>query len=204
MLAVLALSALFIGLLMYERLLLPTPGLPADGNASAGSNAPPVAQNASPAHPASSTAAAPASAPAAAPASPAPPAHPPDPVRPVPGNLLRGFEVDYSPLHRDFRLHAGVDIAARAGVEVAAAWSGTVAAVEEMAGIGPSVVIDHGDGRRTIYAPLTDIAVQPGQTVRRGQSLGKVGTPPAGEPGLPAHLHFELHRDGKPVSPPLR
>lgn len=209
--ATVALAALLAGLLLYERLLPPSPGVPAEGDvpvpaardvsASAAGAADPTPLP--PAQPASAPAARPSAEPTQAPARPEAP-EPSEPARPVPGNALRGYEVAYSPTHRDFRLHAAVDLAAPVGSVVVAAWSGKVVEIGEVPGVGPSVVIEHAGGRRTVYAPLADLAVSAGAAVRRGQPLGKVGSPPSGEPGLPAHLHFELHQDGRPVPPPVR
>lgn len=87
--------------------------------------------------------------------------------RPVPGAVLRAFEVGpdpWSPGHR------GVDLAASAGQEVAAAGAGVVAFAGKVAG-KPVVSIDHADGVRTTYEPV-EAGVVAGQVVATGQFIG--------------------------------
>lgn len=65
-------------------------------------------------------------------------------------------------------------------------------------GYGNYVKIDHGNGKVTIYAHLTTVAVSPGQTVSKGQVLGYVGT--TGQSTGP-HLHFECRLNGVRYNP---
>jgi murein DD-endopeptidase MepM/ murein hydrolase activator NlpD len=63
---------------------------------------------------------------------------------------------------------------------------------------GNCVVVDHGYGLQSIYAHLSEIAVKPGDTVKRDQSLGR-----SGATGMAAgdHLHFSMQIDGVQVNP---
>jgi murein DD-endopeptidase MepM/ murein hydrolase activator NlpD len=63
---------------------------------------------------------------------------------------------------------------------------------------GNTVVLDHGWGLQTLYAHLSSIAVKEGDTVQKGQELGRTGTT-----GLAVgdHLHFEVLIHGIPVTP---
>ncbi len=65
-------------------------------------------------------------------------------------------------------------------------------------GFGNYVMIDHGDGRVSIYAHLCSVAVVPGQVVSTGQLIGFVGT--TGYSTGP-HLHFELRYNGEKYNP---
>lgn len=65
-------------------------------------------------------------------------------------------------------------------------------------GYGNYVKIDHGNGKVTIYAHLTTVAVSPGQTLSKGQVLGYVGT--TGQSTGP-HLHFECRLNGVRYNP---
>ena len=95
--------------------------------------------------------------------------------------------------------HKGVDIANRAAPGVLAADSGTVVAAGwSPYGYGYHVVIDHGNGYRTLYAHLSQIYVNVGQGVNRGAAVGKMGST-GRSTGI--HLHFEVIRNGAYLSP---
>ncbi len=87
--------------------------------------------------------------------------------------------------------HKGLDIANQGGGPILAADSGTVvvAGWVDNTGYGNRVMIDHGNGYKTLYAHLSKIAVTVGQTVRRGDVLGQMGS--TGR-STGTHLHFEV------------
>jgi murein DD-endopeptidase MepM/ murein hydrolase activator NlpD len=103
----------------------------------------------------------------------------------------RGAEVDT-------QVHLGFDLASVRRAEVLAANRGRVVLAEYLGIYGNTVVLDHGYGLQTLYAHLSSIAVEPGQTVERGQVLGR-----SGETGLAGgdHLHFTTLLRGVPVDP---
>lgn len=74
---------------------------------------------------------------------------------------------------------------------VCAADSGTVTAVSDLSGGNQGLLVDHGEGRETLYANLSEVTVQSGDRVARGQQLG------ACEDGL----YFELRQSGESVDP---
>lgn len=96
--------------------------------------------------------------------------------------------------------HKGVDIANRAAPDVVAADSGTVtvAGWPDNGGYGMRVIIDHGNGYQTLYAHLQQVYVKVGQTVRRGDALGKMGS--TGR-STGTHLHFEISTSGGKFNP---
>ncbi len=96
--------------------------------------------------------------------------------------------------------HKGLDIANKAAPNVLAADSGTVvvAGWTDGYGYGNRVIIDHGNGYRTLYGHLSRIYVVPGQTVSRGSAIGKMGT--SGR-STGVHLHFEVLRNGVYLNP---
>jgi murein DD-endopeptidase MepM/ murein hydrolase activator NlpD len=67
--------------------------------------------------------------------------------------------------------------------------------------MGNWIRIDHGDGVETYYSSLSEVAVEEGQTVKAGDTLGKAGTSAGSEVEQGPHLHFELLVDGKNVNP---
>lgn len=88
------------------------------------------------------------------------------------------------------RNHKGMDIAAPANSEIFAAADGTVlTAGWHDGGYGYYIVIDHGDGRKTLYAHCNALLVNVGQTVTKGQLIALVGSTGRSTGN---HLHFEV------------
>ncbi len=96
--------------------------------------------------------------------------------------------------------HPAVDIANNTSPGIAAADGGTVivAGYPDRTGYGNRVIIDHGNGYTTLYAHLSQIYVNPGQKVDRGQIVGKMGTT-GRSTGI--HLHFEIRKNGSALNP---
>ncbi|OGE16719.1 hypothetical protein A3F00_00700 [Candidatus Daviesbacteria bacterium RIFCSPHIGHO2_12_FULL_37_11] len=96
--------------------------------------------------------------------------------------------------------HPGIDIPNRSAPGIAASDGGTVvvAGWPDNMGYGNRIVVDHGNGYRTLYAHLSNIYVNVGQTVSRGQIIGQMGS--TGR-STGTHLHFEVHYKGVPVNP---
>ena len=69
---------------------------------------------------------------------------------------------------------------------------------QRSATFGKVVYIDHGYGYRTIYAHMSKIKARRGQKVKRGDLIGYVGN--TGR-SVSAHLHYEVHKNGRPVNP---
>jgi peptidoglycan hydrolase-like protein with peptidoglycan-binding domain len=99
---------------------------------------------------------------------------------------------------RGDRFHAGIDLIAPAGTPVYAARAGKVTFANWSDGYGFLVVVDHGDGERTLYAHLSQIDVRRGVLVGSGARLGLVGA--TGDATGP-HLHFEVRIRGAAVNP---
>lgn len=95
--------------------------------------------------------------------------------------------------------HTGLDFSARRGTPVRSVAAGKVIRAGWAGPYGNRVVVRHADGKRTLYAHLSSIAVKRGKTVSPGQRLGKVGS--TGNSTGP-HLHFEVHsKNGNHVNP---
>ncbi len=123
-------------------------------------------------------------------------AEPPQPVVPAAVNSSFGWRMD--PISRRPRFHNGVDIAAAYGSNVEAAGAGRVVFAGVQGGYGETILIDHGAGRHTRYAHLSERLVQAGDAVQSGQVIGRAGQ--SGRSTGP-HLHFEVLVDGRPVDP---
>ena len=98
----------------------------------------------------------------------------------------------------DRQFHLGYDLASVRGAPVPAANSGVVALAEYLGIYGNTVIVDHGYGLASLYGHLSEIAVEPGAQVARGDMIGRTG-----ETGLAGgdHLHFAILLQGLPVDP---
>jgi murein DD-endopeptidase MepM/ murein hydrolase activator NlpD len=105
--------------------------------------------------------------------------------------LYRGKEVDT-------QVHLGYDLASLKQSPVPAANAGTVVHAGPLTIYGSTVVVDHGLGLQTLYGHLSRVDVKPGDSVKRGQELGR-----SGMTGLAIgdHLHFEVLISGISVTP---
>jgi murein DD-endopeptidase MepM/ murein hydrolase activator NlpD len=100
---------------------------------------------------------------------------------------------------RRARFHAGIDIGARQADPVVAAADGRVLYARASRGpLGKTVMLEHADGLRTVYAHLSRLGAREGATVRQGDRIGAVGR--TGRATGP-HLHFEVRHQGTPIPP---
>ena len=119
-------------------------------------------------------------------------------IVPVEGWFSHGFGWRNDPWTGSREFHKGIDIVADLGVDVTASAEGVVTHAGRNGGYGKTVDISHGFGYVTRYAHLSEILVRPGQRLRRGQILGRVGS--TGRSTGP-HLHYEVFRDSRRVNP---
>jgi murein DD-endopeptidase MepM/ murein hydrolase activator NlpD len=94
--------------------------------------------------------------------------------------------------------HRGLDIAAYMGAPIYASDAGAVTYSGPLGGYGLCVIIDHGNGFQTLYGHLSVYYPRVGQSVKRGQAIGKMGS--TGNSTGP-HLHFEVTLWGGLVNP---
>lgn len=99
---------------------------------------------------------------------------------------------------RNGRFHHGVDFRVPAKTPVRASDGGRVTHAGWLGDLGLTVEIDHGGGDLTRYAHLSKSDVVVGNTVGRGQVLGRVGR--TGR-AFGDHLHFEVEHRGRTVDP---
>ena len=95
--------------------------------------------------------------------------------------------------------HPAVDIADKNGPAITAADSGTVVSViYSRFGYGNYLIIDHGNGYKTLYAHMNKIYVKAGSGVTQGQAIGQMGS--TGR-STGVHLHFEIIKNGAKLNP---
>lgn len=95
--------------------------------------------------------------------------------------------------------HAGTDIAFPAGTPICAVREGTVIAANYYTtGYGYHIIIDHGNGYKTLYGHCSKLLVNVGDRVTKGQAIAKVGS--TGKSTGP-HLHINVYVNGEPKNP---
>ena len=112
--------------------------------------------------------------------------------------IASGFGMRVHPILKIYRPHNGLDFTAPSGVPIYATADGVVDKAEFNGGFGNHVVISHGYGFETLYGHMVKIKAHAGQTVKRGEVIGYLGST-----GLSSgpHCHYEVHRNGVPVDP---
>ena len=105
--------------------------------------------------------------------------------------FYKGKEVDQ-------QVHLGFDLAVTSNVAVVAANAGTVLNASWLGIYGNCVIIDHGMGVASLYGHLSSFDVKVGDTVTKGQTIGR-----SGMTGLAGgdHLHFTMLVSGRMVNP---
>ncbi len=121
-------------------------------------------------------------------------------IWPVPSctYLTSRFGLRVHPIYGTTKSHTGVDIGAESGATIVAADGGTVVIAGVNSGYGNCVMIDHGNGYKTLYGHMSSIAVTNGQTVSQGDTVGYVGS--TGVSTGP-HCHYEVWKDGARIDP---
>lgn len=117
-------------------------------------------------------------------------------IRPVSGIVSSRYGSSESV--RNFRSHAGLDIAAASGTPIVAAASGTVTYSGYMSGYGNFIIITHANGVQTCYGHCSKLYVSAGTQVSQGQTIAAVGS--TGNSTGP-HLHLEIRKNGVKYNP---
>ncbi len=94
--------------------------------------------------------------------------------------------------------HQGVDFAAKEDSDIVAVASGVVTWADDRYQYGKMIEINHGNGFVTRYGHCKSLLVKPGDIVKKGQTIGLVGS--TGRSTGP-HVHFEVHKNGRVVDP---
>lgn len=113
--------------------------------------------------------------------------------------IASGFGYRIDPIYKTPRLHAGLDFTAPQGTPIYATANGRVTTAGNTGdGYGRHVIIDHGYGYKTLYAHMVRVKARAGQTVRRGEVIGWVGS--SGKSTGP-HCHYEVIKNGQAIDP---
>jgi murein DD-endopeptidase MepM/ murein hydrolase activator NlpD len=109
-----------------------------------------------------------------------------------------GFGYRRDPLGGGSRMHEGADFAGASGIPIYATADGVVDYADWQGGYGRFIVIEHAFGIKTRYAHLSNILVDKGDRVSRGDHIGDMGS--SGR-STGTHLHYEIHVEGVPTDP---
>lgn len=123
---------------------------------------------------------------------------------PVSGNILVDYSMDqttYFPTLDQYKLSPAISVQSVEGAPVMAAVNGTVHSVVQDAQTGTTVTMELGNGYQAVYGQLTDLSVAEGDTVKKGEIIGYVGTPTKYYSLEGTNLYFAMKKDGKPIDP---
>ena len=110
----------------------------------------------------------------------------------LPAPISSAFGWRIHPITGDRRLHSGTDLAAPSGTPVLAAYAGEVTIADFLGGYGLAIALSHNKNtQQTLYAHLSEVFVKPGEQVKQGDVIGRVGS--TGNSTGP-HLHFEFRQ----------
>lgn len=122
---------------------------------------------------------------------------------PTNGKITKDYSdttLQYSATYGDMRMHNGIDISAPVLSEIKAAADGTVTATEDDALLGKCITVEHIGGVTIKYCGFDTFAVAEGESISAGRVLGTLGSIPS-ECADDSHLHIEVKKDGKKISP---
>ncbi len=114
------------------------------------------------------------------------------------GWLSSKYGMRTDPFSGKQEFHKGVDLAGKEGSDVISVAAGVVTWAGKRYGYGNMIEVNHGKGYVTRYGHNKEIAVKVGETVKKGQTIGLMGS--TGRSTGP-HVHFEVWRNGKIVNP---
>lgn len=112
--------------------------------------------------------------------------------------MSSGYGYRRDPVYGTAKFHEGLDFAAATGTPVFATADAVVEVADRKDAYGNCIDLNHGYNYITRYAHLSQILVKPGQRVKRGEMIGKVGS--TGK-SIGSHLHYEVRFKGEPQNP---
>lgn len=121
-------------------------------------------------------------------------------IKPLNSLVISNYGMRVHPVYRFRRIHEGIDFKARIGTPIYATGDGTISLASRYSTFGLTIIIDHGYGFESLYAHLSAFApgIKANRKVLRGDLIGYTGNTGVVEG---PHLHYEIHKDGRPVDP---
>lgn len=125
--------------------------------------------------------------------------------KPLDGEIQKMYSNDkviYSKTLSQWKTHDGLDVSAKKSTDVKAIEKGVVQEIYDDSFYGKTIVIEHIKGYKSQYSNLdNNVNVNVGESVVKGQKIGKVGNTSVGEYLDDAHLHFMLFLNEKSINP---
>ncbi|MBK5271109.1 MAG: M23 family metallopeptidase, partial [Bacteroidia bacterium] len=113
--------------------------------------------------------------------------------------VASGFGYRIDPVYKTIKFHPGLDFAAPQGTPIYATADGRITTAGNTGdGYGNHVVINNSYGYETLFGHMVRVKVRVGQTVKRGEIIGWVGS--TGKSTGP-HCHYEVHKNGQKMDP---
>ena len=125
-------------------------------------------------------------------------------VWPVPGEVLLDYSMDksvYFPTLNQYQYHPAMVIAAKVNDRVYAMAKGVITDISTNEVTGLTVTQDVGDGYTIIYGQLKELAVEVGDKVESGKTIGYVSEPTKYYALEGPNVYFQILKDGVPVDP---
>lgn len=119
-------------------------------------------------------------------------------IWPVIGRVSSNYGYRIHPIRKKRHFHGGIDIAVALGTKIRAAAAGTIIQSGYISGFGKTIVIDHGEGVKTLYAHNSRLLVRAGKKVNLGQIIALSGSTGS---STGSHLDFRIYYNEKTVNP---
>lgn len=116
----------------------------------------------------------------------------------VPNSITSDFGMREDPFNYSASFHTGIDIKGNYGTPVYAAADGVITLAGKNGGYGNTIKIKHSNSYETLYGHLSEIHVNEGETVKKGDLIGAIGS--TGRSTGP-HLHYEILKNGSQIDP---
>lgn len=120
-------------------------------------------------------------------------------IKPVIGPYGDRFGLRMHPILKVRRMHNGQDFVVNTGTKVFAPGNGVVKFVGRKAGLGITIILDHGFGYTSIYGHLSKTLVKRNQKITRGDEIALSGN--SGKMSTGPHLHYEVRHNGIALNP---
>lgn len=117
---------------------------------------------------------------------------------PTEGKISSLFGMRLHPISKKKKFHQGVDIANLKSTDIIATADGTIEFSGNKSGYGKAVIVNHGNGFKTLYAHAFEIIVSKGDVVKKSTLLARMGS--TGYSTGP-HLHYEIRLNNEPIDP---